>query len=181
MRGALAAVVAERMFNAYNEQGPNHWKTFDGRPVPRWSDTGEQVQAKWIAAAQLAVDAFVPATLGATVLSVEEIARVCHQVNKAYCAAIGDHSQPDWDAAPDWQRRSAIAGVKFHLENPRSNAAASHESWLEEKRRDGWKYGPVKDPEKKEHPCFVPYEALPTEQKAKDYLFLAVVRALTGR
>jgi hypothetical protein len=43
---------------------------------------------------------------------------------------------------------------------------------------DGWKYGPVKDPEKKEHPCFVPYDRLPTEQKAKDYIFGAVVKSL---
>ena len=31
---------------------------------------------------------------------------------------------------------------------------------------------------KKEHPCFVPYEELPTEQKAKDFLFRGVVHAL---
>lgn len=46
--------VAEQMFNAYNEESPNPWKTFDGRDVPRWPDLGEQVQAKWIAAAKKA-------------------------------------------------------------------------------------------------------------------------------
>ena len=36
----------------------------------------------------------------------------------------------------------------------------------------------VKDAERKEHPCCVPYDALPVEQKTKDYLFRAVVHAL---
>jgi hypothetical protein len=42
------------MFNAYNEQGPNPWKTFDGRDVPRWDAINDQVRAKWNAAADCA-------------------------------------------------------------------------------------------------------------------------------
>ena len=54
----------------------------------------------------------------------------------------------------------------------------SHEGWLREKEANGWKYGPEKDPEKKEHPCFVPYDALPAAQKEKDAIFVTVVRAV---
>lgn len=108
----------------------------------------------------------------------EGVARVCHEVNRAYCASLGDHSQPAWDEAPAWQRDSAVAGVKFTQANPESPPSASHDSWLAEKVRDGWKYGPVKNPDTKEHPCFVPYDELPAEQQAKDHLFQAVVRAL---
>lgn len=111
-------------------------------------------------------------------MRIEHIARVCHEVNRAYCQALGDNSQPRWEEAPNWQRESAIKGVRFHLENPNAGPDHSHNAWLEEKRATGWKYGPVKDPEKKEHPCFVPYEQLPVEQKAKDYLFRATVHAL---
>lgn len=110
----------------------------------------------------------------------ERIARVCHEVNRAYCASLGDHSQPAWEEAPDWQRKSAMAGIGFTLANPDALPSHSHESWLTEKERDGWRYGPMKDPAKKEHPCFVPYDNLPPEQKAKDYLFQAVVRAMAG-
>ncbi len=108
----------------------------------------------------------------------EEIARVCHQANRGLCAAFGDHSQPDWEDAPEWARTSAVKGVAFTRANPEAPPSASHESWLAEKEATGWKYGPVKDPEKKEHPCFVPYDELPPEQKAKDYVFQAVARAL---
>lgn len=106
----------------------------------------------------------------------EKIARLCHEANRAYCAALGDMSQPAWDDAPEWQRQSAETGVRFIEENPGALPSASHDSWLAEKERDGWKYGPVKDAEKKEHPCFVPYEDLPVEQKAKDYIFGAIAR-----
>lgn len=109
-----------------------------------------------------------------------EIARVCHEVNRGYCAAIGDNTQRAWADSPVWQRDSAIKGVEFLLANPTAPPSASHESWLEEKRATGWKFGPVKDPDAKEHPCFVPYEQLPVEQRAKDYIFGAVVRALAG-
>lgn len=105
------------------------------------------------------------------------IARTCHEANRAYCQALGDDSQKSWDEAPEWQRESARNGVLFHL-NGDHGPEASHESWLAEKRAQGWKYGPVKDPEAKEHPCFVPYSELPPEQKAKDYIFRAIVHAL---
>lgn len=109
---------------------------------------------------------------------IDAIARICHEVNRAYCESQGDLSQPRWEEAPAWQCNSAIAGVRFALEHPDAKPSDSHESWLAQKRADGWIYGPVKDPERKQHPCFVPYDELPPAQKAKDYLFLAVVRSL---
>jgi len=112
--------------------------------------------------------------------AVEKVARVCHEVNRAYCQAIGDNSQPAWEDAPEWQKQSAIKGVTYHLDNPDAGPDDSHNAWLVEKNRTGWKYGPVKDADKKEHPCFVPYHQLPVEQRAKDYLFRGVVHAMTS-
>lgn len=106
------------------------------------------------------------------------IAHICHEANRAYCKTLGDASQPSWEDAPDWQKKSAINGVNFHLDNPGSSPSQSHENWLAEKTAAGWKYGPVKDPEKKEHPCCVPYDQLPVEQRRKDLLFIAVVEAM---
>lgn len=112
-------------------------------------------------------------------LTIEEIANVCHQVNKAYCVAIGDLSQPEWELAPDWQRNSAIAGVVAHIESGLTMLPEdSHISWMQKKKAEGWVYGPVKNVDKKTHPCMVPYEKLPVEQKTKDYLFREVVHCL---
>lgn len=106
---------------------------------------------------------------------VESIAEACHEMNRAYCQATGDLSQAPWADAPDWQKDSARKGVELHLENPETTPEQSHISWLEVKTAAGWKYGPVKDNEKKEHPCFMPYAQLPAEAKVKDFLFKATV------
>lgn len=105
------------------------------------------------------------------------IAQLAHEVNRAYCASLGDTSQPAWADAPAWQRDSAAAGVDMHIANPDATPEQSHESWLAQKKADGWAWGEVKDAEKKLHPCFLPYAELPPEQKAKDYLFRGVVHA----
>lgn len=108
------------------------------------------------------------------------IARVCHEVNRAYCESLGDTSQPAWEYAPEWQRQSAILGVSFHLSNPDAGPDNSHNEWMKEKASNGWTYGPVKNETKKEHPCFVPYDDLPQEQKAKDFLFRGTVHAMAA-
>jgi hypothetical protein len=105
------------------------------------------------------------------------IAALAHVVNAAYCAALGDTSQVAWDAAPQWQKDSAVLGVKLHLENPEAGPKASHESWLAHKTAEGWTYGEVKDEAAKTHPCFRPFEELAPEQQAKDHIFRAAVLA----
>jgi len=47
-------------------------------------------------------------------------------------------------------------------------AKAAHQVWMEGKVRDGWKYGPVTDKEKKIHNCLVPYESLSESDKESD-------------
>lgn len=51
--------LAEELFNAYNEEGPNPWQAHDGREVPRWNEIAPekrgQIHAKWRAAARKAV------------------------------------------------------------------------------------------------------------------------------
>lgn len=106
------------------------------------------------------------------------IAQAAHEINRIYCSAIGDNSQPHWEDAPDWQKNSAILGVEHRINNPDSKPEDSHISWLKVKEQEGWKYGPVKDVDKKEHPCFVSYDELPEAQKAKDRIFIGIVDLL---
>ena len=111
-------------------------------------------------------------------MTISNIASICHEANRAYCATIGDSSQVPWDEAPEWQRESAINGVAFHIENPTAGPSGSHENWLKEKLADGWVYGEVKDVDAKTHPCCVPYDQLPPAQQAKDFIFVGIVHAL---
>ena len=107
----------------------------------------------------------------------EQIARVAHEVNRAYCQSLGDMSQPTWEDAPEWQRSSARMGVDLHTMG-NFGPEASHISWAKQKIEEGWVYGPEKNPEAKTHPCIVPFDQLPREQQAKDFIFRAIVHAL---
>ena len=113
-------------------------------------------------------------------LTVEAMARICHEANRAYCAALGDESQPRWEDAPEWQKQSAINGASAiafgHVRSPED----SHKSWMLQKQREGWVYGETKNPDLKQHPCMVPYHQLPAEQRMKDHLFHAIVTQLRG-
>jgi hypothetical protein len=114
-------------------------------------------------------------------ITVEAIAQVAHEANRAFCATLGDMSQPAWEDAPEWQRKSAITGVQKIVNYEVTKPYESHESWKAEKLADGWVYGEVKDLVAKTHPCIVDYEQLPVEQQMKDYLFFNITNTLLGR
>jgi hypothetical protein len=106
-----------------------------------------------------------------------EIARVAYAANQAWCEFNGDTSFGPWADAPEWQVETLLDGVVFHTLNPDAGPEASHNNWLVFKQEEGWTYGPVKDPEAKQHPCVVPFDQLPPEQQFKDKLFRAIVHA----
>ena len=43
-----------------------------------------------------------------------------------------------------------------------------HEVWAETRIKQGWKFGEQRNDELKTHPCLVPYEDLPEEEKEYD-------------
>lgn len=110
---------------------------------------------------------------------IEKIAVVCHEANRAWCVLHGDYSLEPWPMAPDWQKASIRLGVKFCLDNPNAPSSANHDAWMAHKRAEGWVYGMVKSNDARTHPCLVPYEELPPEQRAKDALIKAIVKALS--
>lgn len=112
----------------------------------------------------------------------EEVRLFCamaaHEANRVYCRALGDLSQVVWDDAAEWQRTSAMNGVDGVFAG--AGPGTAHEGWLAEKVATGWKLGPVKDPEKKEHPCMVPFAELPFDQQQKDVIFVQTVHTMAA-
>ena len=45
-----------------------------------------------------------------------------------------------------------------------------HEVWADTRIRQGWTYGEQRNDELKTHPCLIPYEELPEEEKEYDRL-----------
>ena len=108
-----------------------------------------------------------------------EIARVCHEANRALQIIQADPgiavSEP-WLDLDEESRRSIIFGVEGVLAG--NDPEESHQAWVEFKLAHGWTLGDVKDLEAKTHPLLVPYDQLPEAARKKDELFIAIVAVL---
>jgi hypothetical protein len=64
---------------------------------------------------------------------------------------------------------SAADQLRAQLEqNMERLAEAEHDGWMEQRRRDGWRYAETRDDSRKLHPAMVPYAELPEREKGKD-------------
>ena len=108
----------------------------------------------------------------------DAIARTVHEALRGWAAAHGQHDIPAWDDAPDWMHASTRESVLHALENGSADGRSQHEQWLAQKRADGWRHGPVKDPGAKTHPLMIPWDQLPDWERRKDSLINALARAL---
>lgn len=109
---------------------------------------------------------------------IEAISRVAHEANRAYCQTIGDNSQKPFDEATEWQKSSCRDGIRAICEGRVKEPGDSHRSWLIEKARTGWKFGPVKNEDTKEHPCMVQFDELSAAEQVKDHIFVGVVKSM---
>ncbi len=106
-------------------------------------------------------------------------AQLCHQVNRAFCQYLGDDSHPDWYLTAEWQRSSAVEGVKVFFSGKAGTPEEQWKAWKAHKLLEGWTYGEVKDPNDRKHPCLVEnYLELPLEQRFKDDLFQTICKVM---
>lgn len=54
------------------------------------------------------------------------------------------------------------------------DAEQLHEDWVRTYATNGWRYGPVRDREKRTHPDMVPFARLGQLERDKDYVFVAL-------
>jgi len=108
-----------------------------------------------------------------------EIAELVHEFNRLLQAKHKQPVSPPWSDAPRWMKDSGVDGVSYILRNPGCVESSIHENWRQNRMRDGWKWGPVKDEKKKEHPSLLPFDRLSPEKQRKDRCFLSLVLALS--
>lgn len=114
-------------------------------------------------------------------LSLLDIARVCHEANRALQIIAADPAvpiSPPWDDAPKEQKASCIVRIFNVAANAELTLEEFHMAWMRIKIKQGWEYGPIKDKECKLHPCLVPYGDFSAEHKLKEVLFRTIVLAL---
>lgn len=75
-------------------------------------------------------------------MTIEDVAQVCHEVNKAYCESIGDNSQPEWDTAPlvgcgHKIKRGAVTNIYWYEEYESYEPTLDGKSWY-------WRYHPAR-------------------------------------
>ena len=109
-------------------------------------------------------------------MTITQIAEVVHNMQRTFCASIGE-TLPTWSEAGNMQQ-TTIQGVIDLIDFPSAAGGFSHEQWMLNKIAQGYTYGPVRDHEKKTHPSLVPFEQLPHNEQVKDHLFVETVRSL---
>lgn len=113
-------------------------------------------------------------------MTVERIAQVVHEANRALQAVLGEPVDPHWeDPTCTWQKDSTIRAVQ-EIINVGFDAKGQHESWMRERLEQGWVYGPVKNANAspKTNPALVAYDELPAAQRVKDTLRNSITVAL---
>src|SRR5262245_20032757 len=81
-----------------------------------------------------------------------KVARVMHESVGAWHRENVQAEARPWSRAPQWMKDSSRDAVLCRIKNPKAKASGQHDQWLESKKKDGWKFGKVKDGVKKTHP-----------------------------
>ena len=109
------------------------------------------------------------------------IAQVAHEAIKTWSHLHGNDNLTDWEDASNWQRRSAVRTVEFYLDGEKKSPRQHHDSWVKGKTDKGWKYGKVKDEDKKELPCLLAFDELPEYKQKRSELFAIITYLLSGQ
>ena len=108
------------------------------------------------------------------------IAVECHKANNELLVANGQEPQPEWKDLSQDQKWVGIKSVERIMSNPKITSEDIHIEWMNNKKKQGWVYGEVKDEDKKTHPCLVDYKDLSDLDKMKDSIFIDTVLKYMG-
>src|SRR6266700_2352439 len=96
----------------------------------------------------------------------EQIAEVCHVANMTVQKLLHDECPSlSWDDEDEFIKKTSVGEVQMILAG--RNPEDTHNEWCERLFDQGYICGLVKSREMKTHPCLVPFNDLPVEQKRK--------------
>jgi RyR domain len=106
----------------------------------------------------------------------EQLAKLSYETTRAWNETKGEPAKKRWDQAEPWRRQAAVESVRKAIAG--ATAPQLHESWREERLKEGWRYGDKKSDEAKTNPALQPYSQLADTQKRAADLFAAVVHTV---
>lgn len=109
--------------------------------------------------------------------SINHICKLCHDANNELMVANGETPQGAWDTLDDHLKQMTRDSVQVIINDPTITAEDIHNTWMDNKRRDGWVYGTTKDATKKTHPLMIPFDEMNDIDKAKDQSFIDIVNS----
>lgn len=113
--------------------------------------------------------------------AIETAACAAHEAIRALQIAHNEEGVAlPWNEVAKDIRDSCKIGVQRVMDNPDVTSEQLHESWMQTKFEQGYKYGPARNDELKEHHCLVPYHELSPHDRSKDLIFRNVVKAVLG-
>ena len=76
---------------------------------------------------------------------------------------------------------SQVALTQDILDLTEQLARNGHDIWAQKRLAEGWRVGPQRDEQRKQHPCLVAYEGLPESEKQYDrHMALATLQAIVA-
>jgi hypothetical protein len=110
-------------------------------------------------------------------MTILELAKIAHEMNRVYRQLSGDDSVQPWEKATEAQRRGMIFGVVHQLKMPGADTTSLHRGLVKSLTAQGWRQGEM-DAKKGTHPGCQDFKAMPHEYKARTLLFTTLVEQM---
>lgn len=113
-------------------------------------------------------------------MTARDLGRLMHALRREIALIYGGNVPPAWEdeACTDAMKASSERGALAMLVNPDMTARDEHQRWYNERWEQGWRYGPVRDNERKLHPSMRDFDELPLGERLKDLARIAMAEEL---